>query len=266
MRALRLSLVLCALGTVAWSAAPTPQDARVRHTPGTLHGLLALRSIDGANIGDGDLVQTVAADHLTTRTTFHFHDGSLNDETAVFSARGSYRLLRYRLVQSGAMFEHPLTLDLDMATGKVVVHSQDPAADKPEKKDKVEEKTMKLPADLGNGLLITLLQDLDPKQLPLSVPLLVATPDLRVVKLVVTNAGSAPFATGRIKRTATDYLVKTEIGGIAGVVAPIVGKQPPDAHVWILGGDAPLFIKSEAPLVAGGPLIRTELASPTWPR
>ena len=32
-----------------------------------------------------------------------------------------------------------------------------------------------------------------------------------------------------------------ELGGIAGIVAPIIGKQPPDLHVWILGGDAPAF-------------------------
>lgn len=230
----------------------------VRHPPGTLHGLLVLRSMEGAAIGDGDLVQTVAGDRVTARTTFRFHDGSLNDETAVFTARGAYRLIRYRLIQRGAMFEHPLTLDVDMSSGKVVVHSQD------EGKDKVDEKPMKLPPDLGNGLLIPLLQEVDANQLPLTVPLLVATPGLRIVKLVITNAGSASFQTGHINRTATDYLVKTDIGGLAGVVAPIVGKQPPDAHVWILKGDAPLFIKSEAPLVAGGPLIRTELTSPHW--
>lgn len=259
------TLRLTAVAAIVSAAAATgllsaPQAVQVRHRPGTLHGFLALRSMDGAAIGDGDLIQTASGDRITARTTFRFHDGSLNDETAVFSARGSYRLITYRLVQRGPMFEHPLTLDVDMATSKVVVHSQD------EGKDKVEDKVMKLPPDLGNGLLIPLLQDLDAKQLPLTVPLLVATPGLRLVKLVVTDAGSVPFETGRTKRTATDYLVKTDIGGLAGVVAPIVGKQPPDAHVWILKGDAPLFIKSEAPLVAGGPLIRTELSSPAWPR
>ena len=32
---------------------------------------------------------------------------------------------------------------------------------------------------------------------------------------------------------ATHYVLKVEIGGLAGVVAPLVGKQPPDSHVWI---------------------------------
>jgi len=53
--------------------------------------------------------------------------------------------------------------------------------------------------------------------------------------------------------------------GVAGVVAPIVRKQPPDIHVWILGGEAPAFVKSEGPLYLGGPIWRIELVSPVWP-
>lgn len=41
---------------------------------------------------------------------------------------------------------------------------------------------------------------------------------------------------------------------------------PPDSHVWILGGEAPAFVKSEQPLYFGGPVWRIELASPSWPR
>jgi len=36
--------------------------------------------------------------------------------------------------------------------------------------------------------------------------------------------------------------------------------------VWILGGDAPAFVKAEQPFYAGGPVWRVELASPSWPR
>jgi len=52
---------------------------------------------------------------------------------------------------------------------------------------------------------------------------------------------------------------------VAGVVAPLVGKQPPDSHVWILGGDTPAFVRAEQPLSAGGPVWRIELTSPAWP-
>jgi len=32
---------------------------------------------------------------------------------------------------------------------------------------------------------------------------------------------------------------KVKIGGVAGLVAPLLGKQPPDTHVWVLTGNAP---------------------------
>jgi hypothetical protein len=50
------------------------------------------------------------------------------------------------------------------------------------------------------------------------------------------------------------------------VVAPLVGKQPPDTHVWVLEGDAPAFIGSEGPLGTDAPPWRLELASPAAPR
>ena len=57
---------------------------------------------------------------------------------------------------------------------------------------------------------------------------------------------------------------KVEIGGVAGLLAPLAGKQPQDTHVWILGGDAPAFVKLEGPLYLGGPIWRIELTSPLW--
>jgi hypothetical protein len=54
-------------------------------------------------------------------------------------------------------------------------------------------------------------------------------------------------------------VVKVKIGGIAGLVAPLVGKQPPDLHVWIKGGEVPAFVKFEGPIYNGGPVWRVEL-------
>jgi hypothetical protein len=86
------------------------------------------------------------------------------------------------------------------------------------------------------------------------------------VKLVIVGAGEEPFSIGDSPRKAIHYVVKVEIGGVAGLVAPLVGKQPPDTHVWILGGEAPAFVKSEGPLYTGGPSWRIELTNPTWPQ
>jgi hypothetical protein len=62
------------------------------------------------------------------------------------------------------------------------------------------------------------------------------------------------------------YVVKVEIGGLSGAFAELLGKEPPDTHVWILEGKAPAFVKSEGPLAFGGPIWRIELVSPTWSR
>jgi hypothetical protein len=93
-----------------------------------------------------------------------------------------------------------------------------------------------------------------------------ATPKPRLVRLAITPEGEEPFSVGGSSRKATRYVAKVEIGGAAGLVAPLLGKQPSDTHVWILGGEAPAFVKSEGPLFFGGPIWRIELVSPVWPR
>ena len=67
-------------------------------------------------------------------------------------------------------------------------------------------------------------------------------------------------------RAAALIDVKVEIGGAAGVVAPLVGKQPPDTHIWILEGEMPVFLRSDGPQFEGGPIWRIELTSPVWPQ
>ena len=74
------------------------------------------------------------------------------------------------------------------------------------------------------------------------------------------------FSIGGTRRKATHYVLKVEIGGISGLLAPMLGKQPPDSHVWVLNGEAPAFVKSEQPLYMDGPVWRIELASPVWPK
>ena len=53
--------------------------------------------------------------------------------------------------------------------------------------------------------------------------------------------------------------------GPAGVVAPLVGKKPPDTNTWVLPGAAPAFLKSEGPIFDDGPIWRVELAKPVGP-
>jgi hypothetical protein len=94
------------------------------------------------------------------------------------------------------------------------------------------------------------------------VAIVASTPKPRLVKLAISPEGEDSFSVGAVEIKATRYVIKVEIGGISGVVAPVIGKQPPDTHVWMLGGKAPAFLKSEGPLYDDGPIWRIELASP----
>ena len=53
---------------------------------------------------------------------------------------------------------------------------------------------------------------------------------------------------------------------LKGTIAKLIGKQPLDTSVWILGGDAPSFVRSEGQFYQDGPVWRIELASPDYPR
>jgi len=230
----------------------------VRQTEGTLHGFLILSTLAGKRIANGDLTQTVHGGRITSTLAFHFRDGSLHEETAVFSQSHQFQLVTDHLVQKGPTFPRPMDVRVDRASGKVTVRTTDDDG-----KAKVIEERLQLPPDLANGVLLTLLKNI-PRGGNLTLPMLATSPKPRLVKLQVTPAGQDLFTIGGAKRKATHYVIKVELGGIAGLVAPLIGKQPPDNHVWIMGGVVPAFVKSEAPLYAEGPLWRMELASPVW--
>lgn len=249
------SAVLVGLVCTVWTFLARAEPVRVRHKEGLVHGFLVLRSPDGKLLADGDLTEGVDGENVTSRLVFHFLDGSIHDETTVYSQHGAFRVLRYHLVQNGPSFKDPVDISIDSSTGEIQTRSPDGK----ETKDRQD-----LPTDLANGLVLTLLKNIRPDQAETDFSMLAATPKLRLVKLVVTPIGEEPFAIGESHRKAMKYQVKVEIGGIKGWLAHAMGKLPPPTYVWILEGDAPAFVKSEGPLSATGPVWRIELASPTW--
>lgn len=253
--------VALAIVALLWTSASSAEPVVVRHVEGLEHGFLSLRSPERDLLATGDLIQTARGDRVTSRLVFHFKDGSINDETSVFSQRGYFRLLSYHLVQKGPAFERPLDMTIDGPAGHVTVRYKNEHSEA-----KVEDEQMNLPPDLANGMLITLLKNVRRDALPPSVSLVAATPKPRLVKLTMAVAGTEPFSIAGSARQATHYVLKVDIGGVAGVVAPLVGKPPPDSHVWILEGEAPAFVRSQAPMFIGGPVWQTDLVSPVWPR
>jgi hypothetical protein len=248
-----ISLVLHALHFVYG------EPVLVRHSAGLTHGFLLLRTLDGKTIAEGDLVQNAVGNVVTSRVTYHFKDGSLHDETSVFSQSGAFHLLKYHLIQKGPSFPRPQDLLVDTQKGEVTVSYTDDKG-----KQKVLHDNLDLPSDLANGIVLSLLENIRPGH-AMKLSMLAATPKPLLVKLQVTPDGEESFMIGYSKRKATRYQVAIEIQGIKGWFAHLMGKHPPPTKVWVLYGTAPCFVRSEGPFCMDCPEWRIELASPTWP-
>jgi len=258
LRPLRIVLLGCAVvAGIPLGASNVP----VRYKEGLTHGFLILSTTDGSPIAEGDLTEIAQGNRVTARLIYRFKDGSVQEETTVFSQRRSFSLISYHLIQKGSTFPHPTELSVETSSGQVNVRYRDDKGN-----EKTESERMKLPPDLANGLVLTLLKNVRPGEAVPQLSMLVATPKPRIVKLSLTLQGKEPFTLVGASREALHYVIKVDIGGLAGLVAPLLGKQPPDSHIWIIGGDAPTFVKSETLSYLGGPMWRTELVAPVWPK
>ena len=225
-RVLAFALV-CAAALAICALRAAPQVA-VRHSQGILHGFLIGRSEDGEAIAAGGLSQIARGERVTVHTELHFKDGSLQDETTVYSQRGRLALVSDHMIQRGPQFKRPMEMTVVRASGRVTVNYADDDGN-----NKTATETMSLPLDLANGIVPTLLQEVAAGTPKILASMVVAAPKPRLVKLTITPQGD---------------------------------KQPPDSHVWIAQGEAPILVKSEGSLFEGGPIWRIELASPVWPK
>jgi hypothetical protein len=233
------------------SADPVP----VRRTQGTFHGFLVLKTLEGATLAAGDLIQVAHGNRVTSRLTFHFRDGSLDDQTTIFTQHDVFRLISNHHVQRGPSFPHPLDMFIDAATGQITSRDKD---------GKSTQDHLDLPADIANGLPLTLLLNLDPAAPPTRFTMIAPAEKPRLIHLLVTGEGEDSLIIGGLRHKATNFRIKIELGGVTGLVAPIVGKQLSDIHVWVLGGDAPAFVREEGQFYEGGPVWRIELTAPVF--
>lgn len=239
------------------SADPVP----ARHLEGTLHGLLSLADSDGRVLATGDLIQVARGDRVTAHLFFHFKDGSVDDETTVFTQRGVFRLISDHHIQKGPFFPHPVDLSIDVLHGEVTVRSANKDG-----KEQATAKHMKIPSDLYNGLIASIVKNVPPGAAETTVSMLVTTPEPRLVKMVISPSGEEAFSLGGMERKAKSYEIKIELGGVAGIVAPLIGKAPADIHLWVVTGEVPVVVKEEGQTFEGGPLVSVSMASPVWPR
>lgn len=247
--------LVCALKPNAL-ADPVP----VRQAGGAIHGLIEMRSEDGRLVASGDITRVVRGDRITSRVVFHFRDGSIDDERTVFSQRRTLLLITDHHIQKGPSFPHPIDLFIDVRSGQVTVRSTGKDG-----KEEVKNEHLDLPPDLANGMFPVLAENLRPEVPVTTLSMVVTTPKPRLVKLVISPVGEDRYFLAGSARRAIHYEIKIDLGGVAGVVAPLIGKKPPNIQLWTIGGAATTFAREQGPLYAEGPMMTIQLASPAWP-
>jgi hypothetical protein len=238
------------IGALILTCAPAQAEPiGVRYLEGVTRGFPVLRAQDGAVLANGDFVQIAHADRVESRLVFRFRDGSLYDETVSFDQRSAFTLLSYRVVQRGPSFPETLDASVDRATGRYQVRYR---ADQDSPEENVTGK-VEMPADVYNGLLGTLLKNLEPGESRI-VQIMAFTPQPRLVKVLLRPVAEESISMGGIPVAATRYHIKPQLG----LLASLLVTDLPDVKTWIAQGAAPAFLKFEGPLYFMGPLWRID--------
>ena len=252
--------LLVLMAALVWhhplAAAPVP----VRFIEGSLHGFLVLSTSQEVLIASGDLLQVARDGEVKSRLVFHFKDGSVLDETVVFTQRNVFTMQSYHLVQRGPVFPDDTEISLERASGKYHVKTRT----RKDGREKVQDGTLALPLDVSNGMVLTLVKNLS-RGAGETVHMVAFTPAPKLIKLKLIPAGEQKIVVGGTEKTATHFVLKPILGIWLKLFASLLGRVPPDNHAWIVTADVPAFVKFEGPLYMNGPAWRIELTSPLWP-
>jgi len=251
-----LGLLVLATTVSTLTAAEVP----VRFVAGALHGFLVLRTVDGVQLAQGDLFQVTREGEVKGHTVFLFNDGSTLDETVVFTQRRVFTMQSYRQVQRGRAFPQDTEISLERATGKYRVRTRDHKNGR----EKVLEGTLDLPADVYNGMILTVATNLR-EGASETVHFVAFTPQPRIIQVEMAPANKQKVLVGKLEKTAVHFVLRPKLGTWLKLFATLLGRVPPDEHAWIVIDEVPAFVRFEGPLYMKGPVWRIELTSPRWP-
>jgi hypothetical protein len=255
---LRLLVFALLLSTVSLSFAdPLP----VQHPQGTLHGFVVLRSETGAVLGYGEITQVVAGERVTAHVVYRFSDGSVDEETTIFTQNKTFQLVSDRHTQRGPFFAKPADIQIE-ANGQITTRTTGKDG-----KSKVEVEHLDLPQDISSiAMMATLLLNVHPGAPAFQLGMVLPAGKGRLIKLDIAPDGQSPFTIAGAPRKASLFRIKLELGGVAGAAAPVVGKQPADIVVWVLEGEAPLLVREVGQLSEDGPIVSVELPGAAFPK
>src|SRR6266700_1744085 len=233
-------------------AGADPVPARLKQGVGHIF-LLILDEI-GKTLAAGESLQTVKGYTVTTRTTFHFRDGSLDEETTVFEQRVNFRVLTDDHLQRGPAFPHPMQIRIEAVNGRVIVHDLESG--------KTTTPALKIPFDLANGIITQVLQNIPQDAAETKVSYVLPTSKPRLATLVISRSGKDSYTLGGERQTAKKLELKLDLGGLAGLIAPVIGKEPKSTTAWMAGGNVPMFIRIQTQFFEGGPLWTIQQTAP----
>lgn len=254
------TLCLLILVTVLlWLRQASAAPVAVRFVEGVTHGFLVLRNVNGGLLASGDLLQVQRGGQIESRMVFRFKDGSIYDETVVFTQERVFRMQSYRLVHRGPAFTEDTEISLERASGKYRVKTKAHQNGR----EQVLNGTLDLPPDVYNGMVITVAKNL-PKGASETVHIVAFTPEPRLIQLEFAPEGEQKVLIGELGKTATHYVLKPRLGIWLKLFATLLGRMPPDSHAWIISDELPAFVRFEGQLVTNGPVWRIETTSPRW--
>jgi len=219
--------LLALVAVLLWPCFLAAAPVAVRFTEAASHGFLILRSVNGALLATGDLLQVARGGAVESRMVFRF--GKCRpplDE--VIASHGKDPLLgeHHRFVKQGAVFD--------------------------------------LPPDVYNGLVLIAAKNL-PKGAGETIHVVAFTPAPRLIRVELIPAGEHNVLIGDLTKSAVHYVLKPRLGSWLKLFATLLGRVPPDSQAWILTDEVPAFVRFEGTLYTAGPVWRIELASPRWP-
>jgi hypothetical protein len=250
----RNKFLVVAFLTISSGIAAQAEQIPVKHAQLPMHSSMVARTETGKIIARVEFTQVVEGDEVTMHLTYHFLDGSIDDETTTYRQQGTFRLVRNHHMEQGPFFPRPVDFAVEATTGMATSRTADWMG-----KIQVESAHIDLPDDLANGFVGTVLLNVAHDTKPFRVGILAPVGSGRLIRILISPEGERPFHVNGQTLKATVFRIHPELGGILGVIAQLLGLLPKDVMVWVQEGEQPQVVRVVGQLGGFGPVISSEL-------
>jgi hypothetical protein len=255
----RRSFFVAVFVVMTLGAPARAEPISVRYIQRPMHRFMVARSEAGKTIASGEFSQVVQGYEVTMRLTYHFVDGSIDDETTTYTQQGTFRLVRNHHLQKGPFFTKPIDFTVEAATGIATSRTVDKNG-----KIHVDSKHMALPDDLANGLVGTLLLNVPRNKTPFRVGMLAPVGGGRLVQLLISPEDEQTIRLEGRTLKAMVFRIHPELGGIVSMIARLIGLHPKDVVVWVLEGEEPAVLVIVGQFGGYGPVVSSDLVGDSF--